>query len=100
MALVISNAGYHPLREVKLGSILPGHTVLINDQNNGKPGSYVICKIGNTKIEITSTDRKCILLNNLTGRLVLKHADQKCVVVSSSITLTDFNGEYHVRRAN
>lgn len=93
MAKVWNNTHYQHDKQVNVGSVAAGHTVLITDPT-GTVSSYMVCKIGNTKLSINDINKSILLVNNVTGRVVLKHSEQKCVVVSATTELIDYNGEF------
>jgi len=70
----------------------PGHTILISN-GSGEIQPYLICKLGNTpiKVETVVGDRKdIIIMNPVTGRIVLKSPTQKCVVVSGLLEINSY----------
>ncbi len=90
MAKIFLNVGYESHKEVCLGDVKPGHTILI-ESSKGEIESYIICKLGNTKISVDSNTPKTIILTNpITGRIVLKHPAQVCVVVSGLLEITPY----------
>lgn len=96
MALVINEADYDPNREVPVGSVKPGNTVLISNPQGGQVYAYQICFIGNTQLIINDQSRPIVLMNHFTGRLVIKPYSLPCVVVSAKVDVYNLeknNGE-------
>lgn len=92
MAKVMLRAFYDQTKEVTLGQVRPGHTVLVKSPQ-GAVLSYMIGKLGNSPITVTDEKKTVVLMNQLTGRLITKHPAQKCVVVSATTEVVPFNGK-------
>jgi len=97
MARIVDHTTYKSFKEVHLETVQPGHTVLIRHPD-GAIRPYVVCRLGNTPIEFLATrfGRTMVVMNMENGRIVTKHPRQRCIVVSCTITVIDFNG----KRAN
>lgn len=94
MPKVISKAEYDENKTVKLGEVSPGHAVLVLNPIHREAVPYQVCRVGNTALK-TLDDHKTILLVNIhTGRIVLKSPELRCVVISSEITLNNYDGEF------
>jgi hypothetical protein len=89
MAKIFVNARYESHKEVCLGDVKPGHTILI-ENGSGEVQPYIICKLGNTPIRVTDSKKNIVVMNPVTGRIILKHPAQKCVVVSGLLEINPY----------
>jgi hypothetical protein len=90
VAKVFNNAFYNPDREIELNQVTSGHTILLKSPMSITT-AYVVCKIGNTLLDATHPTKTVVLVNIITGRIVLKEPTQRCVLISSIIQLENYN---------
>ena len=76
-------------KEVYLSSITPGREFLL--KINGEHSVYQRCKVGNTPLVLECTEtqpnKKLLIVNMVTGRIVHKHPSQRVVPVHSRTTV-------------
>lgn len=79
---------YEEDKEVFLRTISPRDTFLL--RNNGEHCLYMVCKIGNTPLQLNCPDsqpnKNVLIMNLVTGRIVNKHPSQ--LVVPSTIKIS------------
>lgn len=82
---------YDVTKEIELSNIETGRECLL--QINGSHAVYQVCKVGNSPIVVNTPEhqpnKKILLVNMGSGRLVNKHPAQKVVPVKTKVMVSN-----------